>query len=78
MIICLYKKHIKYLVGKLFKYSHEHLLIKIWYYNGKWIQPTAVRRPDLISELAGKFGSQCIVLAVDAGRHSPMAHGRFL
>ena len=30
------------------------------------INSAAVRRPELIDELSGKFGSQCIVLAVDA------------
>jgi len=30
------------------------------------INSAAVRRPELIEELAGEFGSQCIVLAIDA------------
>jgi cyclase len=30
------------------------------------INSAAVRRPELISELAAQFGSQCVVLAVDA------------
>jgi cyclase len=30
------------------------------------INSAAVRRPELISELAARFGSQCVVLAVDA------------
>jgi len=30
------------------------------------INSAAIRRPELISELAARFGSQCIVLAVDA------------
>ncbi len=30
------------------------------------INTTAVRCPDLISDAAGKFGSQCIVVAIDA------------
>lgn len=30
------------------------------------INSSAVKRPDLINELAGKFGSQCIVVAIDA------------
>jgi cyclase len=34
------------------------------------VNSAAVRNPDLISELAGRFGSQCIVLAVDAGQQS--------
>ena len=32
------------------------------------VNSAAVRRPELISELAEKFGSQCVVLAVDAGK----------
>jgi cyclase len=32
------------------------------------VNSAAVRNPSLISELARRFGSQCIVLAVDAGR----------
>ena len=30
------------------------------------INSSAVKRPDLINELAAKFGSQCIVVAIDA------------
>lgn len=30
------------------------------------INSAAVRRPELIEELAGRFGSQCVVVAVDA------------
>jgi cyclase len=30
------------------------------------VNSAAVRRPELISELAGRFGNQCVVLAVDA------------
>ncbi|MDF1549090.1 MAG: HisA/HisF-related TIM barrel protein, partial [Bacteroidales bacterium] len=30
------------------------------------INSSAVKNPDLINQLAGKFGSQCVVLAVDA------------
>ena len=29
------------------------------------INSSAVRRPELISEIAGQFGSQCIVVAID-------------
>jgi cyclase len=29
------------------------------------VNSAAVRRPDLINELAGRFGSQCVVLAID-------------
>ena len=31
------------------------------------INSAAVRRPELINELAAEFGSQCVVLAIDAG-----------
>lgn len=30
------------------------------------INSSAVKRPDFINELAGKFGSQCVVVAIDA------------
>ncbi|MDH3699418.1 MAG: imidazole glycerol phosphate synthase subunit HisF [Flavobacteriaceae bacterium] len=33
------------------------------------INSAAVRRPELISELVSKFGSQCIVVAIDAKKH---------
>ena len=33
------------------------------------INSAAVRRPSLIDELAGTFGSQCVVLAIDARRN---------
>src|ERR1700734_1932148 len=37
------------------------------------INPAAIARPDLLAEMAAQFGSQCIVLSVDArtelGRH---------
>ena len=33
------------------------------------VNTAAFRRPDLINELAGSFGSQCIVLAIDAKKH---------
>src|SRR6187401_1712447 len=32
------------------------------------INSAAVQNPDLIEQLAKKFGSQCIVLAIDAGK----------
>jgi cyclase len=35
------------------------------------INTSAVARPELIGEGAGKFGSQCIVVAVDARRKAP-------
>ena len=31
------------------------------------INSSAVKRPELINELVSKFGSQCIVVAIDAG-----------
>lgn len=34
------------------------------------INSEAARRPDLISEIAGKFGSQCMVLSVQAKRNA--------
>lgn len=33
------------------------------------VNSAAVRRPELITELAGEFGSQCIVIAIDTKRH---------
>jgi cyclase len=32
------------------------------------VNSSAVRRPELISEIAGEFGSQCIVVAIDTQR----------
>jgi imidazole glycerol-phosphate synthase subunit HisF len=32
------------------------------------VNTAAVDRPDLVSELAGEFGSQCVVVAIDARR----------
>jgi imidazole glycerol-phosphate synthase subunit HisF len=37
------------------------------------VNTAAVRRPALIEELAGRFGSQCTVLAVDAARSETVA-----
>lgn len=40
------------------------------------VNTAAVERPDLVSEIAGRFGSQCAVLALDAarvGRHAAPA-----
>jgi len=34
------------------------------------VNTAAVRRPDLLSELADAFGRQCVVLAIDARRRS--------
>jgi cyclase len=38
------------------------------------INTAAVRRPELISEIARKFGSQCMVLSIEAKRHG---HGEW-
>lgn len=35
------------------------------------VNTAAVERPSLLAELAGRFGSQCVVLAVDARRSAP-------
>ncbi|HYZ85820.1 MAG TPA: imidazole glycerol phosphate synthase subunit HisF [Bryobacteraceae bacterium] len=35
------------------------------------INTAAVRRPELITELSQEFGSQAVVLAIDARRHGP-------
>ena len=35
------------------------------------VNSAAVERPDLLDELAREFGSQCVVLAVDAARAGP-------
>jgi imidazole glycerol-phosphate synthase subunit HisF len=35
----------------------------------------AVDRPELIAEAAGRYGSQCIVVAIDAKRRAPTAEG---
>lgn len=35
------------------------------------VNTAAVRRPELISEIARKFGSQCMVLSIEAKRQTP-------
>lgn len=35
------------------------------------VNTAAVRRPDLVSEMARRFGSQCTIVAVDAARTTP-------
>ncbi len=35
------------------------------------VNTAAVERPQLLAELAERFGSQCVVLALDAQRHGP-------
>jgi cyclase len=40
------------------------------------VNSAAVARPDLVREAAEKFGSQCVVVAVDAKASSPGAAGR--
>ncbi len=39
------------------------------------VNTAAVDRPGLITELAGEFGSQCVVVAVDARRRPPGTDG---
>jgi cyclase len=39
------------------------------------INTAAVKRPDLIAEASRRFGSQCIVAAIDAKRAQPMRAG---
>lgn len=39
------------------------------------INSAAVRRPSLIDELAGRFGSQCVVLAVDVRKNDALGSG---
>lgn len=34
------------------------------------VNSSAVKRPELLSEAASRFGSQCVVLAIDARRHA--------
>jgi imidazole glycerol-phosphate synthase subunit HisF len=40
------------------------------------VNSAALERPDLIGELAEVFGSQCVVIAIDAKRRNPAAPGR--
>jgi cyclase len=35
------------------------------------VNTSAVRRPELITELSNEFGAQAVVLAIDARRHAP-------
>jgi len=40
------------------------------------VNSAALARPELLDELAGTFGAQCVVLAIDAkARHRPVASG---
>lgn len=39
------------------------------------VNTAAVECPDLVSEISGRFGSQCAVLALDAGRVGPRPAG---
>jgi cyclase len=39
------------------------------------VNTAAVRRPELIGEIAAEFGAQCVVCAVDAKRRRPGADG---
>ncbi|HUN91805.1 MAG TPA: imidazole glycerol phosphate synthase subunit HisF [Burkholderiaceae bacterium] len=40
------------------------------------INTAAVQNPELVAETSGRFGSQCIVVAVDARRRDPQDPGR--
>ena len=40
------------------------------------VNTAAVRRPELLSELAGRFGSQCVVISVDAAAGVVVGGGR--
>ncbi len=39
------------------------------------VNTAAVDRPDLVSELAAEFGSQCVVVAIDARQRQVFTHG---
>jgi cyclase len=41
------------------------------------VNTAAVQRPDVISEIADEFGSQCVVCAIDAKRRGPSAADGF-
>ena len=41
------------------------------------VNSAAVRRPELLSELADTFGAQCVVLAIDAKRRGPRPEDGF-
>ena len=41
------------------------------------VNTAAVQRPELIAEIAGEFGSQCVVCAVDAKRRGPSSADGF-
>ena len=41
------------------------------------VNTAAVARPELVGELAGEFGAQCVVVAVDARRRSAADGGGF-
>ena len=41
------------------------------------VNTAAVQRPQLISEIAGEFGSQCVVCAIDAKRRGPSSADGF-
>jgi imidazole glycerol-phosphate synthase subunit HisF len=41
------------------------------------VNTAAVERPELIAEIAGEFGSQCVVCAIDAKRRGPAAADGF-
>ena len=39
------------------------------------LNTAAIARPDLLAETAGRFGSQCVVLSIDARRQGPRGSG---
>ena len=41
------------------------------------INSSAINRPELISEAADKFGSQCVVVAIDARKRADFRVGIF-
>ena len=41
------------------------------------VNSAAIMRPELISEAADKFGSQCVVVAIDAKRRQTAVAGIF-
>src|SRR5690606_20133939 len=42
------------------------------------VNTSALKRPDLISEIAGKYGNQAVVLAIDAKRRYSQEEGRIM
>ena len=42
------------------------------------INSAAIMTPELISQAADKFGSQCVVVAIDAKRQGKMVTGAYI